>query len=68
MTLHVPVFPQGSRVRTRRGRFPMSAERMARTGIVVEVDDYRPDRYGVVLDGEEEVLDFTTDELERLDE
>jgi hypothetical protein len=31
---------------------------------VVELSDYRPGRYGVVLDGEEQVRDFHESELE----
>jgi len=67
MTLHVAVHPQGSRVKVRRGRLPMNAALIGRTGTVVELSDYRPERYGVVLDGEEEVRDFREDELSRLD-
>ena len=60
------VFPQGTRVRIRRGRFPMAADLVNREGTVVFLDDYRPGRYGVVLDGEEDRRDFSEDELERL--
>lgn len=58
------VYPQGSRVRVRRGRFPMASELLGREGTVVFLDDYRPGRYGVVFDGEEERRDFSEDELE----
>jgi hypothetical protein len=66
MTLHAPVHPQGTRVRLRRGRFPLSAELVGRTATVVELDEYRPGRYGVVLDGDAEVLDMAADELDPL--
>jgi hypothetical protein len=32
-------------------------------GTVVSLDDYRPERYGVLLDGESEARDFSLDEL-----
>jgi hypothetical protein len=59
-------FSQGTRVRVRRGRFPMDPALIGRTGLIVETDDYRPQRYGVVLDEEEEVREFAEDELEPL--
>lgn len=62
--IHAPIFPQGTRVRVKRGRFPMDSTLVDRTGLVVQVDDHRPERFGVVLDGEEEVRDFAEDELE----
>lgn len=64
MTLYAPVYPQGTRVRVRQGRLPMSQDLLGRAGTVVELDDYRPGRYGVSLDGEEQIRDFSEDELE----
>lgn len=66
MTLRAPVHPQGARVRVRRGRFPMSPHLIGRVGMVVELDDYQPGKYGIVLDGEERVRELAEDELERL--
>jgi hypothetical protein len=57
-------FAQGTRVRVRRGRFPMDPELIGRTGLIVATDDYRPQRYGVVLDEEDESREFNEDELE----
>lgn len=65
--IHAPIHPQGTRVRIRRGRFPMDADLVGRTGLVVQVDEHRPRRYGVVLDGEEETRDFAEDELDVLE-
>ena len=65
--IHAPIYPQGSRVRVRRGRFPMDAGLVGRTGLVVEIDDHRPGRYGVVLDGEDGIREFAEDELELLE-
>jgi len=66
--MHAPLFPQGTRVRITRGRLPMDPELQGREGLVVELSDYEPGRYGVVLDGEEEVREFAQDELEKLEE
>jgi hypothetical protein len=60
-------FSQGTRVNVRRGRWPMDPALIGRTGLIVETDDYRPQRYGVVLDEEDEVREFAEDELEPLD-
>ena len=57
-------FSQGTRIRVRRGRFPMDPELIGRAGLIVETDDYRPQQYGVVLDDESETRAFAEDELE----
>lgn len=62
--IRAPIYPQGTRIRVKRGRFPMDPELVGRTGLVVQVDDHRPRRYGVVLDDEEAVRGFAEDELE----
>ena len=56
-------YAEGTRVEIERGSYPLQEELIGRTGLVVEVDPYRPRRYGVQLDGEEEVRDFAEDEL-----
>ncbi len=58
------IYPQGARVAIRSGSFPMASDLIGKTGVVVELDDYRPGRYGVVLDEETQVRDFSEDELE----
>ena len=62
------LYAQGTRVRIRRGTFPMDPALVGRTGIVLQTDDYRPKHYGVQLDGESGVRDFTEDELAPLQE
>lgn len=62
------VYEQGQRVRVRRGSFPMDASVIGRDGLVVDVDPYRPGRYGVVLTGEDAVREFAEDELESVTE
>ncbi len=58
------LFPDGTRVKVKRGSFPMDADLIGKTGVVVELDDYRPGRYGVVLDGETQVRDLHESEVE----
>jgi len=57
-------FPQGTRVRVRKGRFPMAIALVGRTGLVLRHDGFVADKVGVQLDGEDEVRTFTDDELE----
>ena len=64
--LRTYVYSQGMRVRVRRGRYPMDPALIGQTGLIVETDDYRPQRYGVVLDDEEQLREFHEDELEPL--
>jgi hypothetical protein len=64
--IRTPVYTQGTRVRVRRGRYPLDPRLIGKTGLIVETDDYRPQRYGVVLDEESEQREFDEDELEPL--
>lgn len=57
-------FPQGTRVRVRKGRFPMAAELAGRTGLVLRHDHPFNEKVGVQLDGEGKVRTLTDDELE----
>lgn len=66
--IRAPLYPRGSRIRVTRGKFPMDADLIGRTGLVVELDEHRPRRYGVVLDDEEAIRDFAEDELELVEE
>ncbi len=62
------LYVQGTRVKIRRGTFPMDPGLVGRTGTVVETDMYRPKHYAVQMDGESALRDFTEDELEALTE
>lgn len=57
----------GTRVRIRRGAYPIDAAMLGRTGVVVDASPYRAHAYGVVLDGEGEPRIFSPDELERIE-
>ena len=59
-------YAQGTRVEVRRGRFPMDSRLVGRRGLVLELSDYAPGRYGVQLEGESVVREFTEDELRAL--
>jgi hypothetical protein len=64
MPLKTAIYPPGSIVRVRQGSFPMDSALIGRTGLVVGVDDYRPQHYGVRLDGESALRDLLEDELQ----
>ena len=64
--IRISVYPQGARVRVRRGRYPIDPRLVGKTGLIVDTDDYRPGRYGVVLDEETDQREFTEDEIEPL--
>ncbi len=57
-------YPQGTRVRIRRGRFPLDPALEGRTGVVVRLDPYRPDLYGVLVDGAPGIVELREEELE----
>ncbi len=54
----------GTRVKVRRADMPLESAVVGRAGMVVDSDPYRPNRYGVILDGETEVRYFAPKELE----
>lgn len=62
--MRIYIYPRGTRVQLRRGKFPIDPKLLGREGLVVEVDEYHPGRYGVVLDGESRIREFSEDELE----
>jgi hypothetical protein len=62
------LIPEGSRVRIKRGGLPLDPAAIGRMGTVVESNEYRANRYGVLLDGEQEVRFFAPVELEALEE
>jgi hypothetical protein len=64
MAIPFSPLPAGTRVQVRRGERPLDGSLIGRTGIVVESTDYRPDRLGVVLDGESQPRMFGPGELE----
>lgn len=57
-------FPQGTRVVLRRGGLPMDPNLTGRTGMVVETYANKAHRYGVQLDGEDQLRILREDELE----
>ena len=67
MGVSIPILPQGMRVQVRRGPFPLEAGLEGRTGSVTDASEYRPHRYGVVLDGDANVRYFRPEELVALE-
>ena len=62
--MRTPIYAPGIRVVTRRGTtFPMDDRMIGRAGMILSVNAYEPVRYGVTLDGESELREFTEDEL-----
>jgi hypothetical protein len=61
--IRTSVYAQGTRVRVRRGSYPIDPRLVGKTGLIVQTDDYRPGRYGVVLDEETEQREFNEDEI-----
>ncbi|MFW6206917.1 MAG: hypothetical protein ACOC5J_03180 [Gemmatimonadota bacterium] len=58
------VLPHGTRVRVKRGRYPVAADLVGRTGVVVEHSQYFPNRVDVSLDGDPRIHTFALDETE----
>lgn len=57
------LFPKGTRVRVKRGHYPLDPDLVGRTGVVYDTSPYRPGKYEVVLDGESAVREFAEEEL-----
>jgi hypothetical protein len=48
------LLPVGTRVKIRRSNFPLDPALVGRTGTIIISNDYRPNAYAVLLDGETE--------------
>ena len=67
MAIPFAPLPAGTRVKVQHAGRPLDGSLIGRTGIVVVSTDYRPDRLGVVLDGESQPRMFGPGELEVTD-
>lgn len=63
MSIALPLFPQGTRVRVQRGALPIEPHLPGREGVVVHASPYEEARAGVLLDGESDVRYFGAEEL-----
>jgi hypothetical protein len=63
----IQLFPQGTRVRVRRGDYPLDPSVKGRAGTVLLLHRTRGTRYGVQLDGEDGIRAFDESELELLE-
>jgi hypothetical protein len=61
--MRTPIYAPGMRVTTRRGSFPLDAALIGRSGLILSINGVTPVRYGVTLDGETELREFSEDEL-----
>ncbi|TVP58398.1 MAG: hypothetical protein EA351_03705 [Gemmatimonadales bacterium] len=62
--VQISLFPQGTRVRVRRGSLPIDSQMLGREGLVLRHDHIVPRQVVVQLDGEERLRTFTDEELE----
>jgi hypothetical protein len=62
----IQIHPQGSRVKIRKGHFPLDPPLEGRTGTVIQLRRYGGSKYGVQLDGETRIRVFAEDELEAM--
>ncbi len=60
----VPLYPQGTRIRVRRGDYPLDPAMVGREGTVILLHRTRKRRYGIQLDGEDRIRAFDESELE----
>ena len=68
MSIPIPLIPEGTRVKVKRGRLPQDPSLTGRTGTVLAASEYRPQALGVILDGEQALRYFMPDELEVTEE
>lgn len=68
MAIEMAALPQGTRVRVQQAELPLDEALTGRTGTVIRSSDYRAERLGVVLDGEQQVRIFVPAELEVVQE
>ena len=64
MAIEMAPLPQGTRVRVRQAGLPLDEGLAGRTGTVIQASDYKAERAGVMLDGEQQVRMFVVAELE----
>lgn len=60
----IQLYPQGTRVRVKRGAYPIDPTLVGREGMVVHLHRNVPVRYGVELDGEDSLRSMDESELE----
>lgn len=64
MAISIPLIPEGTRVKVKRGRIPQDPALTGRNGTVVIANEYRPQAIAVALDGDHTIRYFMPDELE----
>jgi wyosine [tRNA(Phe)-imidazoG37] synthetase (radical SAM superfamily) len=64
VAISIPLIPEGTRVKVKRGRVPQDPALTGRAGTVVIASEYRPQAIAIALDGEPMIRYFMPDELE----
>lgn len=64
MSVAIPLFQEGTRVKVKRGTNPIDSAFVGRTGTVLRASEYSIHLYDVLLDGEQRVHTFGPSELE----
>jgi hypothetical protein len=64
--VQIPLHSQGTRVRIRRGDYPVDASLVGRQATVIHLHRNMPRRYAVQLDGESGLRSFDESELEAI--
>lgn len=57
------LYPPGTRIMVRRAGLPLDPALVGRTGVVVMSDEYRPNAYTVLLDGDKEARVLARNEV-----
>jgi hypothetical protein len=64
VAISIPLIPEGTRVKVKRGRIPQDPAVTGRNGTVVIANEYRPQAIAVALDGDQGIHYFMPDELD----
>lgn len=67
MSVAIPLFQEGTRVRVKRGTSPLDPGLIGRSGTVLRASEYAVHLYDVLLDGEQRIYTLSPSELETLE-
>lgn len=67
MSIAIPLFQEGTRVKVKRGTTPLDAALVGRSGTVLRASEYSIHLYDVLLDGDQRIYTFGPSELDVLE-